>query len=85
MCHSLDQISSVLKIQKDSVYGSNTIETMLHYTEYLDSILAKKKSSDISIVPNEKTKTEVNGKIIWHKLSKDRSWVFYAPISVVSA
>ena len=58
---------------------------MLHYTEYLDSILAKKKSSDISIVPNDKTKTEVNGKIIWHKLSKDRSWVFYAPILVVSA
>lgn len=47
--------------------------------------MAKKKSSDISTVTNEKTKTEVNGKIIWHKLSKDRSWVFYAPISVVSA
>ena len=34
------------------------------------------KSNDISIAPNEKTKTEVNGKIIWHKLSKDRSWIF---------
>lgn len=62
MCLPLDQISSILKIQKDSVYRSNTIETILQYIEYLDSILAKKKSNDISIVPNEKTKTEVNGK-----------------------
>ena len=46
--------------------------------------MAKKKSNDISIVPNEETKTEVNGKIIWHKLSKDRSRIFYTPISVVS-
>lgn len=76
MCLPLDQISSILKIQKDSVYRSNTIETILQYIEYLDSILAKRKSNDISIVPNEKTKTEVNGKIIWHKLSKDRSWIF---------
>ena len=84
MCLPLDQISSILKIQKDSVYRSNTIETTLQYIEYLDSILAKKKSNDISIAPNEKTKTEVNGKIIWHKLSKDRSRIFYTPISVVS-
>ena len=51
MCLPLDQINSILKIQKDSVYWSNTIETILHYIESLDSILAKKKSNDISIVP----------------------------------